>query len=166
MLQLRPAPIDHPDAAALITRLQAHYQAIYGGEDRTPIDVPGFSPPLGYFVVGYVDDAAVACGGWRRVDDGEPPLRAGDAEIKRMYVEPAHRGRGVARSLLADLEWAAARAGRTRLVLETGVRQPDAIALYRRAGYRAMAPFGFYRDAEQSRYFAKLVSGVTATDGG
>ena len=166
MLELRPTPIDHPDAAALITRLQAHYQAIYGGEDDTPIAVSGFSPPEGYFVVGYLDSVAVACGGWRRVDLEDPVLRTDDAEIKRMYVEPDHRRRDFAKIVLADLEWSAARVGKGRLVLETGVAQPDAIELYRRAGYRPMAPFGFYRNAEQSRYFAKLVPGAGAVDDG
>ena len=112
MLTLRPTPLDHPDAAALIALLQAHYLEIYGGHDDTPLRRGEFVPPAGYFVVGYVDGVAVACGGWRARDVDDPPLRPGDAEIKRMFVRPAHRGRGVARAVLADLETAAVRAGR------------------------------------------------------
>ena len=108
MLTLTPTPLDHPDAAALILLLQAHYLEIYGGHDDTPHAAAEFSPPAGYFVVGYVDGVAVACGGWRARDEDEPPLRPGDAEIKRMFVHPAHRGRGLARAVLADLEAAAA----------------------------------------------------------
>lgn len=166
MQALRPTPIDHPDAVTLITRLQAHYQAVYGGPDATPIVVSGFRPPAGYFVVGHLDDVAVACGGWRAQDSGEPGLRPGDAEIKRMYVEPGYRGRGLARAVLTDLEHAAVRAGRTRMVLETGAAQPDAIGLYLSAGYRPMAPFGLYRDVADSRYFAKALPGAIAADDG
>jgi GNAT superfamily N-acetyltransferase len=117
-------------------------------------------------VVGYADGTAVACGGWRAREVDEAPLRAGDAEIKRMYVRPAYRGRGIARAVLADLETAAGRAGRRRMVLETGVRQPDAIGLYVAAGYVPMAPFGTYRDAEGGRYYSKSLPGVIARDGG
>ena len=166
MLTLRPTPLDHPDAAALVALLQAHYVEIYGGHDDTPHEAAEFSPPGGYFVVGYVDGVAVACGGWRARDVDDPPLRRGDAEIKRMFVHPAHRGRGVARAVLADLEAAAAHAGRRRMVLETGLRQPEAIALYVAAGYVLMAPFGTYRDAQGARYYSKSLPGVIARDGG
>jgi GNAT superfamily N-acetyltransferase len=165
-MELRATSLDHPDAAALVGRLQAYYQSIYGGQDETPHDAAEFLPPSGYFVVGYVDDAAVACGGWRARDDTDPPLLPGDAEIKRMFVEPARRGRGYARALLADLEAAAARAGRRRMVLETAVRQPEAIGLYLRAGYASMPPFGTYRDTPEGRYFARMLPGVIAPDDG
>ena len=85
----------------------------------------------------------------------EPPRRDGDAELKRMYVAPAARGRGFARLLLAELERTASVAGARRMVLETGTRQPEAIALYRSSGYRPMPRFGIYREAPGSRCFAK-----------
>jgi GNAT superfamily N-acetyltransferase len=94
------------------------------------------------------------------------PAVAGEAEIKRMFVRPTHRGRGMARAVLADLEITAASAGRRRMVLETGVRQPAAINLYVGAGYAPMAPFGTYRDAEGSRYYSKPLPGVIARDDG
>ena len=150
----------------LIVDLQAHYEEIYGGQDETPFIAAQFVPPVGYFVVGYADGVAVACGGWRARDDAEPPLRDGDAEIKRMFVRAAYRGRGVARAVLVDLEAAAARAGRRRMVLETGLRQPQAIGLYVSAGYAPMAPFGTYRDAEGSRYYSKSLPGEIARDAG
>ena len=117
-------------------------------------------------MVGYVDGVAVACGGWRARDVDDPPLRRGDAEIKRMFVHPAHRGRGVARAVLADLEAAAVRAGRLRMVLETGDRQPAAIGLYVSAGYAPMAPFGTYRDTEAGRYYSRALPGAFAADSG
>lgn len=163
---LRPTPLDHPDAAALIVQLQAYYLAIYGGHDDTPHEAAEFRPPAGYFVVGYVDGGAVACGGWRARDVDDPPLRPGDAEIKRMFVLPSHRGRGLARVVLADLEAAAARAGRRRMVLETGDRQPEAIRLYLGAGYAPMAPFGTYRATETGRYYSRELPGAFGPDGG
>lgn len=166
MLTLRPTPLDQPDAAALVALLQAHYVEIYGGHDDTPHAAAEFVPPRGYFVVGYVDDVAVACGGWRARDEDDPPLRPGDAEIKRMFVHPAQRGRGLARAVLADLEAAAVRAGRLRMVLETGDRQPAAIGLYVSAGYAPMAPFGTYRDTEAGRYYSRALPGAFAADSG
>jgi len=165
-VDLRPTPLGHPDAAALIVLLQAHYLEIYGGHDDTPHAAAEFVPPAGYFVVGYVDGVAVACGGWRARDVDEPPLQRGDAEIKRMFVVPAHRGRGVARAVLADLEAAAVRAGRRRMVLETALGQPEAINLYVSAGYAPMAPFGTYRDTEAGRYYSRALPGVIAADSG
>ncbi len=159
---LRPTALDHPDALALVTRLQAYYRAIYGGQDGTPIDVTEFAEPSGHFVVGYVEGVAVACGGWRARDGEDPALRPGDAEVKRMFVDQPERGRGHGHAVLAELERTAARAGRRRMVLETGVRQPEAITLYVSAGYAPMPPFGAYRDAPGSRHFAKLLHGNTA----
>jgi GNAT superfamily N-acetyltransferase len=156
VLDLRPTPFDHHDAARLIAELQRYYRERYGGEDGTPINPREFDGPAGYFVLGYAGGEPVACGGWRLRRAGEAPaLRDGDAEIKRMYVAASHRGRGYARAVLADLERAAAAAGIRRIVLETGTRQPEAMALYPSAGYEPMTAFGTYRDSPTSRYFAK-----------
>lgn len=156
MFELRPRPFDHPDAVRLIAGLQAYYCEVYGGEDATPIDPRHFDPPAGYFVVGYADGVGVACGGWR-VREDDPVLRVGDAEIKRMFVLPAHRGRGYARAILAHLEESAAAAGRRRIVLETGTVQPAAMALYVDAGYTPIPSYGSYRDDPQSRCFARTL---------
>lgn len=156
MLDLHPTPFDHPDAVKLTDELQQYYARIYGDEDVTPIEPDHFAAPHGHFVVGYTDGAAVACGGWRRRRGADDPvLRDGDAELKRMYVVAGYRGRGYARALLAELERTAAEAGRLRLVLETGVQQPDAVALYTRAGYEPSPKFGAYRDSPASRCYAK-----------
>jgi GNAT superfamily N-acetyltransferase len=154
-LELRPTRYDHPDAQRLIADLQAFYAARYGAGDDSPVDPAEFAAPLGYFVVGRVGGVAVACGGWRARDGGDPELRPGDAEIKRMYVEAPRRGRGYARTVLGELERAAAAAGRRRMVLETGTVQPEAIGLYLACGYRPMPAFGYYRTDPHSRCFAK-----------
>ena len=176
MLELCAVGYDHPDAAALVAAVQREYVNRYGGEDATPVEHAEFAPPRGHFVVGYVAGQPVACGGWRAHDapdgrtrgsapeDGDGPgadpygaLQLGDAEVKRMFVAPEHRGRGHARAVLAELERTAAAAGHRRVVLETGTRQPEAIALYNGSGYTPIAPFGTYRDSPNCRCFAKIV---------
>ncbi|MET1073721.1 MAG: GNAT family N-acetyltransferase [Umezawaea sp.] len=155
-MELCTVAYDHPDAVKLITAVQQVYVERYGDEDITPVAPEEFAAPRGYFVVGYLDGDPVACGGWRAHDDDpESPLVAGDAEIKRMYVVDAARGRGLARAVLADLERAALAAGRTRMVLETGAVQPEAIALYGSSGYERMPNFGTYREHPDSLCFAK-----------
>ncbi|WP_374202942.1 GNAT family N-acetyltransferase [Saccharothrix sp. S26] len=139
----------------LISDIQQVYLDRYGEVDVTPVDPTEFAAPLGHFVVGYVDGVPVACGGWRAHDEDEHPLRPGDAEIKRMYVAEALRGRGLARLVLASLEAAAREAGRKRMVLETGLRQPEAIGLYQANGYARIDNFGVYRHHPESLCFAK-----------
>ena len=97
------------------------------------------------------DGTALGCGALRVLGDGV-------AEVKRMYVAPSARGRGIARAVLAGLEDAARDRGWTTLRLETGPRQPEAIALYTRAGYRPIEAFGGYvdaPDAENSLFFER-----------
>ncbi|MFE9745593.1 GNAT family N-acetyltransferase [Saccharothrix saharensis] len=139
----------------LIADLQQVYVDRYGEVDVTPVDPAEFAAPLGHFVVGYVDGGPVACGGWRAHDVAEHSLRPGDAEIKRMYVVEGMRGGGLARVVLASLETAARAAGRKRMVLETGLRQPEAIRLYQSNGYARIDNFGVYRHHPESLCFAK-----------
>jgi GNAT superfamily N-acetyltransferase len=144
----------HPDATRLIGDVQAEYVERYGSPDQSPIDPLMFEPPHGTFLVGYLDQVPVATGAWRRTDV-EAFGGATVAEIKRMYVVPAARGAGHARGVLAELERTAAAAGVEALVLETGMRQPEAIELYTSSGYAAIPPFGHYRDSPLNRCFGK-----------
>ena len=91
----------------------------------------------GAFLVAWRGGKPVGCGAVRRVGE-----RSG--ELKRMYVVPEERGRGIGRALLAALEAEARALGLTCLLLETGVRQAEAMALYRGAGFSDIAPFGEY----------------------
>ena len=127
---------DHDDAVKLITEVQQEYVVRYGNEDESPVEVAQFAPPLGLFLVGYDGYGPAACGGWRS--------HGSDAEVKRMYVTPRARGTGRARRILAELELTARAAGHERMILETGSKQPEAVSLYRSAGYETIAPFGFY----------------------
>jgi GNAT superfamily N-acetyltransferase len=153
-LRLVAVGYGHLDATRLIDDVQAEYVARYGGPDESPVDPLMFEPPHGTFLIGYADDAPVATGAWRRtaLDALGTTLTA---EIKRMYVAPGARGRGHARAVLAELERAAAEAGIEALVLETGLRQPEAIGLYASSGYTPIPGFGHYRDSPLSRCFAK-----------
>ncbi|MDN4171630.1 GNAT family N-acetyltransferase [Nocardioides sp. SOB77] len=156
---LRVVRVDygHPDALALIEQVQEEYVARYGGRDESPVEPAMFVPPTGSFFVGYVGDDPVATGAWRR--SGVEALgTVRTAEVKRMYVVPAAQRRGHARRMLAHLEQTAAAAGFEALVLETGLRQPEAMALYESAGYASVPGFGYYKDAPLSRCYAKVLT--------
>ena len=146
----------HPDAVRLVAEVQAEYVVRYGGQDESPVDHLEFEAPSGSFFVGYVDDVAVATGAWRR-SGVEAFGTTETCEIKRMYVVPAARGAGHARAMLAHLEESARAAGARALVLETGIEQPEAIALYASSGYVAVPGFGYYRDSPLSRTLGKLL---------
>ncbi|WP_308126424.1 GNAT family N-acetyltransferase [Rhodococcoides corynebacterioides] len=153
LLTPRTARLDDPDVIEMIDEVQQEYVRRYGGPDSTPLRVEEFLPPVGVLFVVRDAEGSVGMGGWRAHDGGPEAdgLRPGDAEIKRMYVRPQARGRGVARAVLAAVERSATEAGRRRLVLETGLRQPEAIGLYTSSGYRPLVPkFGLYRHEEQS----------------
>lgn len=147
-IELRDEPYDGPSAQLLIDAVQAEYVVRYGGPDATPVDPAEFAPPLGLFVVAYLDGEPVAMGGLRRHHDAE-------VEVKRMYVVPAARRHGLARIVLSHLEDRARALGAARVVLETGLKQPEAIRLYETAGYQPIDGFGHYADAPLSRSFAK-----------
>ena len=148
-------PITHPDAALLVEEVQEEYVARYGGRDETPIDPAYFDDPGGAFFVGYLDERPVATGAWRRRTDVAVDGSSLTAEVKRMYVVPRARGLGLARAMLAHLEDTARAAGAEAMVLETGMRQPEAIALYESSGYRPIPGFGHYKDSPLSRCLAR-----------
>ena len=95
--------------------------------------------------------------GWRFRPDVTALGRSTAAEIKRMYVVPSARGRGLARGLLTGLEVSAREAGADVMVLETGTAQPEAIALYESSGYVPVHRFGHYRDSPTARYLGKTL---------
>jgi GNAT superfamily N-acetyltransferase len=150
-------PITHPDAVRLVEEVQQEYVARYGGRDETPLEPGYFDPPAGAFFVGYLDGRPVATGAWRSRRDVVVEGHDRTAEIKRMYVVADARGRGLARAMLAHLEETARAAGAEAMVLETGLAQPEAIALYESSGYAPIPGFGFYRDAPLSRCFARVL---------
>jgi GNAT superfamily N-acetyltransferase len=148
-LEIEATAYDHPDAVRLIAEVQQEYVVRYGDEDKTPVAPAEFAPPRGLFLVAYVDGVPAACGGWRAHEK--------DVELKRMYVSPAFRGQGLARAVLAELERTAVAAGFGRVILETGQRQPEAIALYRSAGYEPVPSFGYYAESPESVHLGKVL---------
>lgn len=154
---IRPVSFDHPDAVKLNDEVQAEYDLRYGdGGDMTPLDPAMFDPPTGLYLIAYDEfDRPVATGGWRTQNAGDQGYEDGDAELKRMFVVAEARGRGLARRVLSRLEDDARAAGRTRMVLETGTKQPEAIGLYTSSGYAPCAKFGYYRHYPDSRCYAK-----------
>jgi GNAT superfamily N-acetyltransferase len=128
----------------------------YGEADGNPIESIQFDPPEGIFLVAWLDGQPVGCGGWRTIEHVGPlGVPEEVAEIKRMYVAPAARNAGVATSLLAALESAARECGIRRIVLETGGKQPEAIALYTKVGYRTITNYGYYKDEPDTVSFGR-----------
>ncbi|MDQ0991415.1 GNAT family N-acetyltransferase [Streptomyces sp. V3I7] len=158
-MNIRRVRFDHPDAVKLSDEVQAEYHVRYGdGGDATELNTTDFDPPQGVFLIAYDEhDRPVATGGWRSQDENGEGNQNGDAELKRMYVITEMRGHGLARRILAALEADARTAGRTRMVLETGTKQPEAVALYRSSGYTPCTKFGFYRFHAESLCFAKAL---------
>ena len=147
-LRIEAVDIRSPEAAALIASLSRELGERYGDDGSgsfTPEDVlvPG-SP----FLVGWLNGRPVTCGAFR-------PMEPGVAEVKRMYVEPDARGRGIGRRLLAELEKRARDVGYAAVRLETGTRQPESIRLYEAAGYRRIEKYAIYRDNPLSVCFEK-----------
>ncbi|NUT36132.1 MAG: GNAT family N-acetyltransferase [Hamadaea sp.] len=133
------------DLASLLAAAFAELVARYGGEGRSLVQDGA------RFLVAIVDGRAVGCGAVQPGDPGDPSV----GELKRMYVLPAYRGRGVARGLLAALEDLARGQGHRTLRLATGHLQPEAIALYASSGYAETAPYGKYVRQPGTHCFAK-----------
>ena len=158
-MDIRRTAFTEPVAQALIAELQQEFVVRYGGPDETPLDPTMFDAPTGAFFVGWLDDSPVATGAWRLRPDVSALGGTVAAEIKRMYVVPAAQRRGLARLMLAHLETTAAPAGADVMVLETGLAQPEAIALYESSGYTRVEGFGYYKDSPTVRYFGKRIGG-------
>lgn len=149
-LEVRARPYDHPDVRGLTGALYREQLARYGFADA-PDDLPAvFAPPCGLFLVAYADETPCACGG---VQTHAP----GVAEIKKLYVATSHRRHGLGQLILAALEETARTNGAQRIILETGSRNTEALALYTRAGYQPIPAYR-ERDATINRALAKDLS--------
>lgn len=154
-MDIRRTAFTEPVAQGLVAELQQEFVVRYGGPDETPVDPAQFDDPTGAFFVGWLGEEPVAIGGWRLRPDLSVLEGAVAAEIKRMYVVPRAQRRGLARLMLAHLEATALAAGADVIVLETGLEQPEAIALYGSSGYAPVEGFGYYKDSPKARYFGK-----------
>ncbi len=136
------------EIARLIRQSDDYLAALYPPASRHAIDLEALAAPNVRLLIARLDGVAVGCVGLAL---GEP----GQAEIKRLFVQPAARGRGIGRALMAQLEWLAAEEGVSLLQLETGVKQPEALSLYRALGYAERGPFGAYRPDPLCLFMAK-----------
>ena len=142
---------DRPDVVQLVDELDAYQKPMYPPESHHGIDLAALSQPNVVFaVVRDDDDRPIGC--------GAVVIERDFGELKRMYLRPANRGRGLAAALLAFLEGHAAARGCTRLMLETGVRQAEALAFYRREGFAPRSPFADYADDPLSVFMEKTLA--------
>ena len=114
------------------------------------LDIASLEQPEMRFFVARREGRVVGCGALRVGSDGQ-------AELKRMFVDPATRGLKVGRDLLARIEDEARGLGVRLIQLETGIHQPEAIGLYRRFGYRDCGPFGGYGPDPLSLFMEKAL---------
>lgn len=152
--------LDHPDASLLVDEVQAEYASLYGTPDDAPIDLGEFEGDAGMFSVAYLASTGepVGTAAWRRIPTPAALAATGDGtavELKRMFVRRPFRRRGLARVLLAEVERSAGAAGARWAVLETGSKQPEAIALYVDSGYVPLAGFGHYLHTGMAHAFSR-----------
>jgi GNAT superfamily N-acetyltransferase len=147
-LVICPDRPDSDDARSLIEQLDEDLLRRYPAQAIHGLHPQDADDPALTFLVALVDGRPVGCGALR-------PLASCVGEVKRMFVLPEFRGRGVARRMLAALETKAREAGYSSLRLETGARQPEAIGLYTSAGYVEIPRFGEYTGNPFSICFEK-----------
>jgi putative acetyltransferase len=152
VLTVARADLTDPESLALITRLNQELAARYPepGANHFRLDVDEVAPGRGAFLIARLDGAPAGCGAVRLLDPST-------AELKRMFTVPSARGRGVGRAVLAALEGEARLLGVKRLVLETGVRQEEAIALYESHGFSHIPLYGEYVTSPLSLCMEKLL---------
>jgi GNAT superfamily N-acetyltransferase len=161
-----------PDGRALVAELVADLDVRYAADDDPDGHNPELDgdwsvrpeqvrPPAGAFVVARIDGKPVGCGALRPLPFGPPDV----AEIKRMYTRPEARRRGVSRAILAALEDRAAGLGYRRVHLVTGIRQPEAMALYEGAGYRPVEPYGPFVASAFVRCYGKDLPAPSSSSG-
>jgi putative acetyltransferase len=155
-IRIKRSDLTSPDAQRLIASLNAELEMRYPepGANHFRLDPDEVAPGRGAFLVAYRGGQAVGCGAVRL-------LTGGDAEVKRMYVVDTARGLGFGKRMVEALEAEARALGATRLVLETGVRQPEALGLYASAGFKRIEPFGEYVGSELSVCMAKALLSPT-----
>jgi putative acetyltransferase len=139
------------DVAVLIRQSDILMAALYPAESNHLVDIDALAQPHVHVLVAREEGRALGCGAFVLGADGQ-------AEMKRVFVDPTARGKGVARAIMAALEREAVSLGVTLMQLETGIRQPEAIALYRKFGYVERGPFGAYQPDPLSLFMEKRLS--------
>lgn len=150
MLSIDRCEGSHPDFCALIAALDEELGARYGAQMEF-FGQYNHSARIKTALVARVNGEPVGCGCFK-------PVSQGAVELKRVFVTPDVRGRGVARALLRELEAWARELGFRAAVLETGILQPEAIRLYEAAGYERIPNYAPYEDVAESRCYQKALT--------
>ena len=138
-MRIEPTSPDSEGARALIAMSDAYMAELYPSESNHLESVQALIGPNVYFLGCFLEDQIVGCGAVKVLsDDGDY------GEIKRVFVVEGHRGKGCSRALMEALEKHLEEVGIVLARLETGIRQPEALGLYRRLGYLERGPFGMY----------------------
>jgi putative acetyltransferase len=140
-----------PEVLAMLADSDSYYARLYPADSNHLLDASALAAPEVTFLVARVADRVAGFGSVVQHD-------ADFGEIKRMYIDPAMRGRQLGRLLLNALEDCARARKLSCLRLETGMKQPEAIALYRSAGYSEIPPFGNYKPDPLSLFMEKRLS--------
>ncbi|MBX0334901.1 GNAT family N-acetyltransferase [Pontibacter sp. HSC-14F20] len=150
MLYLKRTDSDDPDFVALVKLLDADL-ALRDGEEHTFYAQYNKIDKIKHVVLAYEDDTPLGCGAIKEFESGT-------MEVKRMYVLPDGRGKGIATKLLAELEDWARELSFDKCILETGLKQPEAIGLYQKNGYQLIPNYGQYAGVENSVCFEKMLN--------
>ena len=149
MITLKRTTSDHPDFEKLVVALDA-YLRILDGEDHAFYAQFNKSDSLKYALICYDNETAVGIGAYKEYDSKT-------AEMKRMYTLPEHRGKGIAKAILRELELWAGEENYTTAILETGFMQVDASGLYQKLGYVVTENYGQYVGVVNSVCMRKII---------
>jgi len=149
MIKLKRTDSQDQDFIELVKHLDADL-AIRDGDDHEFYNQFNSVSMIKFAIVVYENAVPIGCGAIKVFDDER-------MEVKRMYVTPEHRGKGVAGRILKALELWAIELGYKRCVLETGINQPEALALYHKSGFSRIANYGQYANVQSSFCFEKVL---------
>jgi putative acetyltransferase len=149
MIKLVRTDSDNPDFRSLVVLLDQYLQ-IQDGDEHAFYAQYNKVDKIRHVVVAYKDDEPVGCGAIKEYAERI-------VEVKRMYVKPEQRQQGIARKILSELETWAKELGFSECILETGKKQPEAIALYTNSGYQIIPNYGQYEGVENSVCMSKSV---------
>lgn len=147
MPRLERTTSDNPDFISLVEKLDSYLTKVDGNEHDF-YDQFNSIENLNHVVVARIGEQPLGCGALKAFD-------AESMEVKRMYVEPEHRGTGVAGEILSQLERWAAELGARYCILETGKRQVEAVKFYKKSGYSVIPNYPPYKGVENSICFRK-----------
>lgn len=151
MIKLKRTNSNDQDFIELVGRLDADL-AIRDGDNHAFYNQFNSISMIKFAIVFYEDNVPVGCGAIKMFDDET-------MEVKRMYVTPEHRGKGIAGKILSALEIWSKELGYKRCILETGINQPEALALYHKSGFVRIVNYGQYANVQSSFCFEKVLKG-------